>query len=298
MHFISVFALTFCTLAFSLAVRSSGSSNAFAPISYTIDITNTDGNDAAHQVAVLGSSNASNPLQKRGACLSSDTVSEIGSNRRPIIQCNRYYPDFHDSWCEPWTGNPRAYAIRCINHIQYGLLESMTTINGACNSNEYCLDVVRNPYLEDESIAYCVSTDKFMKTYREQGASIKKRPHGPGPSQQQQQPQYNEVPGKGICTIPEEEETSIGPNDVLAIQLAGNDPATILNANHLQLEAQSINELFNAISYTTLPGGVKACSDCSSISIQPVPAATLNIHISLILPVGATGTIYTMWFSP
>ena len=82
------------------------------------------------------------------------------------------------------------------------------------------------------------------------------------------------------------------------VVLGSDDLNASLFADTLQIEAQSVNELFGAESYHTLPGGIKTCSNCSSVLIQPIPEGTRDIKVSAMLPSGVQGNYYMGLISP
>ena len=72
-----------------------------------------------------------------------------------------------------------------------------------------------------------------------------------------------------------------GPND--------ND-VTLMYAQHLEISADSVKELFGAKSYNTL--GLKGCNSCAATGIHPVPAKTMIFGLQAVFAPGARGKIF------
>ena len=60
-----------------------------------------------------------------------------------------------------------------------------------------------------------------------------------------------------------------------------------VNARHMQIAAQSVHEMFGAMSYTTI--GLNACDDCGSVVLGPLPKGTQAINLNVDL--GAASSI-------
>ncbi|MCJ1369284.1 hypothetical protein MMC20_000494 [Loxospora ochrophaea] len=62
---------------------------------------------------------------------------------------------------------------------------------------------------------------------------------------------------------------------------ANNDDGTVLKAQSMQVQAQSVHELFGAASYTTLDGGLGGCVDCSDLALRSIPSRTQSFKVDV-----------------
>ena len=97
----------------------------------------------------------------------------------------------------------------------------------------------------------------------------------------------------------EQGEGGEGVEKSIAVQmvLTGENPTDMLMAESMQIQAQSVNELFGAVSYTTLDGGLNACQQCSSIGVQLVPARTEHWTLDVLLSPGTSGRLLLVEFA-
>ena len=79
---------------------------------------------------------------------------------------------------------------------------------------------------------------------------------------------------------------------VNALLTAPDDPTSYVNASRFQIAAQSRKELFGAVSYTTLEGGLVGCSDCARLSFQPVPKGTEAFLVVVEMGTGGRGRLF------
>ncbi|MCJ1376046.1 hypothetical protein MMC20_007284 [Loxospora ochrophaea] len=166
--------------------------------------------------------------------------------------------------------SPRAYTIYCYQRPRYVFKGT-----GQCPEDKVCYDGI---YTQNVWMAYCISPNKYgiipksrAKTYITKTSTVRIR--------------------TGL-------RPSIGRNMAVEVVLGSDDLNASLFADTLQIEAQSVNELFGAESYHTLPGGIKTCSNCSSVLIQPIPEGTRDIKVSAMLPSGVQGNYYMGLISP
>ena len=64
------------------------------------------------------------------------------------------------------------------------------------------------------------------------------------------------------------------------------DTGRLLNASSLSLQAQKAINVHGRISWQTLPGGMGSCTDCSSLSVGPVPDGTQSVAVDVMLEPG------------
>ena len=144
---------------------------------------------------------------------------------------------------------------------------------GECGGNEICIDGV-HPSGQEFATAYCVYTDNILQVLKQ---NVHRYSH-----------EFTRT-----WNIPY-------GNRHLAVGavLTGVDSKTPLNATSISLQAQSRKEIFDAVSYTTLDGGLAACTDCQSISMQSVPAGTSAFRVSVGLEEGVDAKLFLAWFTP
>ena len=84
--------------------------------------------------------------------------------------------------------------------------------------------------------------------------------------------------------------------NVSAVAILTDPESTMsVNASTLQIAAQSSREIFGAESWSTLSAGLAACSNCERLTLQPIPAGTQRIEVSVILPeIGSIANLYTL----
>lgn len=87
--------------------------------------------------------------------------------------------------------------------------------------------------------------------------------------------------------------TGVGSSQyALGAILTARDIHTSLNASSFRMQAKRSRNIHGHVSWYTLPGGSSQCTDCSSVSIDPVPEGTQTIALDIGMKVGAAvGTL-------
>ena len=82
------------------------------------------------------------------------------------------------------------------------------------------------------------------------------------------------------------QDVHIAPGANLAVEavLTGLDNTTSLNATSLDMQAQSSNRAFMTTLWRSLPDGEKACTNCSSVELAPLPDNAQRVKINVVLP--------------
>ena len=167
----------------------------------------------------------------------------------------------------------QAYFVYCASHE--GLV---APFYGECLETEICVEG-RSSYDADydydpnyHSTAYCQSTSNFVKIA------------------QTELDKMEEV--AALAASVGNQVQKHGVHALVAAILTTLDGKSALNATFLQIEAQSVKEIFGAKSYTTLPGGLSGCWKCASARVQPIPVGTNFIQLHIVLPVGGSGRLY------
>ncbi|MCJ1374407.1 hypothetical protein MMC20_005639 [Loxospora ochrophaea] len=138
----------------------------------------------------------------------------------------------------------------------------------SCQPNEMCVGPnVYNTEVGSENVASCIPDPQYYEElHKKEGQANVQTCANPGTA------------AAGSA----QQRAGAGQNSQAAvgISLTDEDGLEPRTAAFLQIEAQSENELFGATTYTTLPGGVHACEQCSSIGIYPLPKGTQRLHAS------------------
>ncbi|MCJ1376849.1 hypothetical protein MMC20_008094 [Loxospora ochrophaea] len=218
------------------------------------------------------SSLSSPSLTKRGAC--SSRVSDAG---RPIIQAS-HGGTFVTSRCRPDL-SPRTY------EIVYTLPESpgFRFERGRCADDEICSGANIYGWKDNIDVAICIPDPDYYKLLHLRAGQVNAEPCATIGAQQ----------GAGAgAGAGQNQQAAVG------ISLTGEngqtDPQT---AAFLQIEAQRETELFGATTYTTLPGGLHACEQCSSVGIYPLPEGTQRLHASYELAGSSGARMYWTEFT-
>ena len=224
-------------------------------IVYKITIIDTNGNDASSNLNVQPQSLFGSSRPKR------DVVA------RPLNECPSFgFFDytFVESKCGPDT-DLRNYILRC------RLSDSIThNLRDQCAPDELCVEGFSshpNAVGGSNEMAYCVSRSAFT-------------PLG----------QNGHVEEQGA--IGTSSGGSIGQaSSALELVLTNTASTSPLRASQLQIAAQSVKQIFNAKSYSTLDGGFSSCENCATLRLQPVPSRTQEFDIKIVLWPGTTGTL-------
>ena len=137
---------------------------------------------------------------------------------------------------------------------------AQSIISGECDPHEICVDGRMMPSTQVQglitSIAWCVGQDTFvriaMRSDARQTASSKIRT-GFHPTQ------ANSYTVEAILT--------------------GLDRRQLVEAKHLEIEAQASRPIGNVLAWGTLIDGVDECDNCSTAEIMTVPTGTKRIAV-------------------
>ena len=207
---------------------------------------------------------------------------------RPIIECLNTGGRLIHSECVPEI-SPRTWRIQCTPGGERYLF------GGVCSRNEVCVDIANNPF-SSEPIAYCIQVESDLV--------IQKHTQSTG------FPQGSKLPlaapaaaGDDSCANPDGEQPQLsipldGVNEAVGVLLTTDDGNSVVNANFLQIQAETTKELFGAVSNTVMPGGIASCQDCSSVVLQPIPKGVQNLAARFILPIGVSATLYWPYVIP
>ncbi|MCJ1374386.1 hypothetical protein MMC20_005618 [Loxospora ochrophaea] len=116
-----------------------------AAVKYSVNIIDTQGNDATDKLTILSNHPSTSGLSKR-------------DRPRPLTACPRGF-FFVNSFCVPWR-SLKAYTINCMS---LSLRQSLYTEKSECSAYEICIGG-RAPgnIAVDSQIAYCTSTSNFL----------------------------------------------------------------------------------------------------------------------------------------
>ncbi|MCJ1370602.1 hypothetical protein MMC20_001815 [Loxospora ochrophaea] len=251
---------------------------------------------ASHSLAIL----PAEPLldsHKRGICASALSK---GPSRRLINECWGYNEIFMSSRCTGGTtGDDQTYVIDCWRRPPLTHQGGHYKRNWRCVDEEVCIDLPRSA--TGGLMAACVSTNDWQETYELPSSSSS------GSSRSSAQWVWLSHDSASSLTprdfsssieeCPATNEIPIPSDQAFVVRFMGVDETMVLNATQLNLQAQSVHEIFGAMSYTTLEGGVSTCSNCSQASLYPVPAGAQAISASLVLPAGVTGKLFGTWLT-
>ena len=65
--------------------------------------------------------------------------------------------------------------------------------------------------------------------------------------------------------------------------LTGQDITQSLNASSLEIQAQKSLNVHGHILWSTLPGGSSHCTECGTVSVDPVPEGTQRVALSVVV---------------
>ncbi|MCJ1372476.1 hypothetical protein MMC20_003701 [Loxospora ochrophaea] len=95
----------------------------------------------------------------------------------------------------------------------------------------------------------------------------------------------------------EVEQLSFGAIQVVGLMLTSVDSTLLIDATSLQVQAQSVHELFGAKTYNTLSKGLSGCMNCATTAIR-TPRGTQRLQIRVAPKTGVEGRLYLVNLSP
>ncbi|MCJ1376161.1 hypothetical protein MMC20_007401 [Loxospora ochrophaea] len=183
----------------------------------------------------------------------------------PVVRCPLTH-EFDSSFCTALT--ERSYIVLCKFN------EDIITIHEECDADQFCVDggyfAVNRPSATTPrtQLAFCCNKVEFDELQL---------------STQRFQSWTSDTSG---TTLSDEERA-------LAAVIIGNEPTSRVLAKSLQVEAQTSKEIFDAVSWTTLEGGLSGCTECMRAGIRPLPKGTERIKLNVELePEFAGGKLY------
>ena len=207
-----------------------------------------------------------------------------GNQKRDRSRLMNYCPHGHDwlgeSHCTRQFSNanqsPQGVAIMCtfVGHAGPQFYAHQT----ACLPNEIC--VQKNyapPYGQNLHVAYCVSTDNFVKIAQDHLT------HATTPANVQQ----NVGPVRTVGKT---------PYSVQAV-MTTLDTRAVITVARLEITAQKRAIVHEAPLWVPVEGGKQQCSDCASVEIPTVPAGTQRVDVHVGLRKGTVaGLLYLVSF--
>ena len=278
---IQVFALvTPPSIGFSsLIQRSSSTDDTLSSSSIKVRITDTTGKDISQGISVYHDSSLLDIHQNEKRMLLA-TVSVPAGYRLENAYCKR-------------SRSPQAYELHCVNTTT----NRWAILSGSCAANQACYQVSYRgfnprPTTNDRQLynVYCMPLDRFL-------------PMGPNA-------RIHDVPSSESSTtssgsIGEDQggqtsSTSVTTSQVgiplrrigsshYAVEaiLTSLDFHTSTNASSLKLQAQRAQNVQGHWNEQTLPGSSQ-CTNCSSLSVDPVPDGTQSFTLEVVMAVGTT----------
>lgn len=228
---------------------------------FSISISDTNGNDISDRFSVHHDQRLAPSLLEHIAKRAS----------RPLRSCpNPGLPHFQGSFCLR-TVSAAAYAISCTND-RTGL---WGRASGECEESEICIDGSH----PEPHIAYCVSKNDFVemaieRTKTKKGGSAVEVASGVSPG----------MPQAGYA---------------LEAVMTGLDHKTSVFTQSLNMQAQTLDVDKNTRVWRTLDRGTSQCTDCSSLSIEPLPIGTQRVKVDVVLKAAtAVGLLYLASVAP
>ena len=210
---------------------------------------NSTGHDATNNIAVLLHQQATTGIKARKQ-----------TSSHPITECPHNL-EFLGSRCIR-SHNARAYSTICsvIPNIEGG----RSIRWGSCTSNEICSDgrgrIGNGVEGYIATVAWCVSQENFVKIAMADGSGR---------------------------TSPSTVQAAFHAVDVnqysMGALLTSLDSQKAIEAQYLDIQAQTADVVGNVALWRTLNGGEMECSKCASVSIMSLPAQTQRIraHVDL-----------------
>ena len=186
-------------------------------------------------------------------------------NSREIRECPSYYI-WVASECRHQI-HPQRYLNRCIwnglptNPARIPL--AVMTFLGNCEPDEFCVEGGS----ASSKRAFCVSGDDLMQWIISNSPKNIVAP----------------APQVGLPS------TSKGASQYsLDALLTGSNTLQTINATSLRIQAQKRVNVHGNFVTQTLPGGTVECTNCASVSLDPVPDGTQSISVDLVVEEVAT----------
>ena len=178
---------------------------------------------------------------------------------RPINTCPYDGLTFTYSTC--FSEQIRAYSIYCQDpRIDASISSDVRVFLGECEPTEVC------QHSESRWVAECVEAS----------------PEDQKPSQASPKRRRVQMNVDAIGSRP--------GGKVKAMLVSPGDNTEGVNATHMQIAAQSVNEIFGATSFTTIT--MAACDECGSVMLDPLPKGTTAINLVYDLGVASSASLY------
>ena len=202
-----------------------------------------------------------------------------------------YHYEWEGSECLPELG-PRIYRTNCTerpatNHVLGFEFQSI----GICPGNSACLDF--NPPIHDPPAAFCVYPMEDDPNGNRFAVDMDLLRNGGNDIRVEIILENGDVEGLNS----NEDGSSTDGNssvDAMCIGSEGSEGSegscsiSSVKAVSMQITAQSVKELFGAISYTTVDGGLSRCTGCSSLVQNPSPKMAQHFVFDIVLASGIT----------